>query len=218
MSPRRAKVSPRRPKMSPRSSKMSSGRSREASGSDFVRISEEFTSNARRPRRSQLKPPGAGRVAAAQGHKRSYGLAVSILGRLSPLSPCCCSLSCRSCSCCSCCSFCPRLACNACTPSSLTRFPFHDSQVSPFRYLFSNLSIFTKNATLPHENIDFRGPGGSKTEPKWHPKCFENRAFAREASGRGSGTPFGGPKTLPRGSRERRESPRSAPGGPKCQK
>ena len=118
--------------MNPRSSKMTSGRSREASGSDFVRISEEFTSNARRPRRSQLKPPGAGRVAAAQGHKRSYGLAVSILGRLSPLSPCCCSLSCRSCSCCSCCSFCPRLACNACTPSSLTRFPFHDSQVFGF--------------------------------------------------------------------------------------
>ena len=100
----------------------------------FVRISEEFSSNARRPRRSQLKPPGAGRVAAAQGHKRSYGLAVSILGRLSPLSPCCCSLSCRSCSCCSCCSFCPRLACNACTPSSLTRFPFHDSQVSCWSY------------------------------------------------------------------------------------
>ena len=158
MSPRRPKTSPRRPKMSPRRPKMSSGRSREASGSDFVRISEEFTSNARRPRRSQLKPPGAGRVAAAQGHKRSYGLAVSILGRLSPLSPCCCSMSCRSCSCCSCCSFCPRLACNACTPSSLTRFPFHDSQVSVFRCLFPNLAIFTKNVTLLHENLDFRGP------------------------------------------------------------
>ena len=109
--------------------KMSSGRSREASGSDFVRISEEFTSNARRPRRSQLKPPGAGRVAAAQGHKRSYGLAVSILGRLSPLSPCFCSLSCRSCSCCSCRSLCSRLTCIACTLSGLSRFPFHDSQV-----------------------------------------------------------------------------------------
>ena len=149
---------------------MSSGRSREASGSDFVRISEEFTSNAMRPRRSQLKPPGAGRAAAAQGHKRSYGLAVSILGRLSPLSPCCCSLSCRSCSCCSCCSFCPRLACNACTPSSLTRFPFHDSQVSLFRCLFSNLSIFLKNATVPHENTDFQGFGGPKMMPKWTPK------------------------------------------------
>ena len=129
MSPRRPQMTPRRGNMSPRRARVSSGRSREASGSDFVRISEEFTSNAMRPRRSQLKPPGAGRVAAAQGHKRSYGLAVSILGRLSPLSPCCCSMSCRSCSCCSCCSFCPRLACNACTPSSLTRFPFHDSQV-----------------------------------------------------------------------------------------
>ena len=142
MSSRRAKMSPRKPKMNPRSSKMSSGRSREASGSDFVWISEEFTSNARRPRRSQLKPPGAGRVAAAQGHKRSYGLAVSILGRLSPLSPCCCSLSCRSCSCCSCCSFCPRLACNACTPSSLTRFPFHDSQVSFFWVFFRTSRFF----------------------------------------------------------------------------
>ena len=156
-------MSPRRPKMSPRSSKMSSGRSREASGSDFVRISEEFTSNARRPRRSHLKPPGAGRVAAAQGHKRSYGLAVSILGRLSPLSPCCCSLSCRSCSCCSCCSFCPRLACNACTPSSLTRFPFHDSQVSVwgvFGDVFFEPRDYLKNATLPHENLDFQGSGG----------------------------------------------------------
>ena len=197
---------------------MSSGRSREASGSDFVRISDEFTSNARRPRRSQLKPPGAGRVAAAQGHTRSYGLAVSILGRLSPLSPCCCSLSCRSCCCCSCCSFCPRLACNACTPSSLTRFPFHDSQVSVlghFWVFFFEPRDYLKNATLPHENIDFRGPGGPNIEPRWLPKCFENRAFAPEASGRASGSRFGGPKRLPRGSRERRESPRSAPGGPK---
>ena len=81
--------------------------------------------------RDALPPqtPGVGREAAEQGRRRSYGLAVSILGRLSPLSPCCCSMSCRSCSCCSCCSFCPRLACNACTPSSLTRFPFHDRQV-----------------------------------------------------------------------------------------
>ena len=97
--------------------------------------------------RDALPPqtPGVGREAAEQGRRRSYGLAVSILGRLSPLSPCCCSMSCRSYCCCSCCSFCPRLACNACTPSSLTRFPFHDSQVSVlgcFSFLFSNLAIF----------------------------------------------------------------------------
>ena len=81
--------------------------------------------------RDALPPqtPGVGREAAEQGRRRSYGLAVSILGRLSPLSPCCCSLSCRSCSCCSCCSLCSRLACIACTLSGLSRFPFHDSQV-----------------------------------------------------------------------------------------
>ena len=56
--PQEGQNEPRRPKMSPRSSKMTSGRSREASGSDFVRISEEFTGNAMRPRRSHLKPPG----------------------------------------------------------------------------------------------------------------------------------------------------------------
>ena len=140
------------------------------SGSDFVRISKEFYKQ--RDATETLPPQTArrGRVAAPQGHKRSYGLAVSILGRLSPLSPCCCSMSCRSCSCCSCCSFCSRLACNACTPSSLTRFPFHDSQVSPFRCALPNRSIFSKNATFPHENTDFRGPGGSKMEPKRTPE------------------------------------------------
>ena len=82
--------------------------------------------------RDALPPqtPGVGREAAEQGRRRSYGLAVSILGRLSPLSPCFCSLSCRSCSCCSCRSLCSRLTCIACTLSGLSRFPFHDSQVS----------------------------------------------------------------------------------------
>ena len=81
--------------------------------------------------RDALPPqtPGVGREAAEQGRRRSYGLAVAILGRLSPLSPCFCSLSCRSCSCCSCRSLCSRLTCIACTLSGLSRFPFHDSQV-----------------------------------------------------------------------------------------
>ena len=81
--------------------------------------------------RDALPPqtPGVGREAAEQGRRRSYGLAVSILGRLSPLSPCFCSLSCRSCSCCSCLSLCSRLPCIASTLSGLSRFPFHDSQV-----------------------------------------------------------------------------------------
>ena len=97
--------------------------------------------------RDALPPqtPGVGREAAEQGRRRSYGLAVSILGRLSPLSPCFCSLSCRSCSCCSCRSLCSRLTCIACTLSGLSRFPFHDSQVSfwgCFRCFFSNLAIF----------------------------------------------------------------------------
>ena len=152
--PRIPQMTPRRGKMSPRRARVSSGRSREASGSDFVRISEEFTSNARRPRRSQLKPPGAGRVAAAQGHKRSYGLAVSILGRLSPLSPCCCSLSCRSCSCCSCRSLCSRLSCIACTLSGFSRFPFHDNQVSVFTCVVRT-SRFSRNEIFPYEDNDF---------------------------------------------------------------
>ena len=82
--------------------------------------------------RDALPPqsPGVGREAAEQGRRRSYGLAVSILGSLSPLSPCFCSLSCRSCSCCSCRSLCSRLTCIACTLCGLSRFPFHDSQVS----------------------------------------------------------------------------------------
>ena len=82
--------------------------------------------------RDALPPqnPGVGREAAEQGRRRSYGLAVSILGRLSPLSPCFCSLSCRSCSCCSCRSLCSRLTCIACTLSGFSRFPFHDSQVT----------------------------------------------------------------------------------------
>ena len=70
-----------------------------------------------------------GRAAAERGHTRSYGLAVSIVGGLLPLSPCSSSWFSRSCSRCSCCSCCSRLACNACTLSRLPRFPFHDSQV-----------------------------------------------------------------------------------------
>ena len=53
------------------------------------------------------------RAAGELGHKRSYGLAVSILGRLSPLSPCSSMWFWRSVSCCSSCSRCSRLACNA---------------------------------------------------------------------------------------------------------
>ena len=83
-----------------------------------------------------------GRAAPEQGLTLSYSLVVSILGRLSRLSSCCCSLSsrpcsccsccarCSPCSCCSCCDRCSRLACVACTLSSLSRFPLHDSQVS----------------------------------------------------------------------------------------
>ena len=99
----------------------------------------------------------------------------------------------------------------------LSRFPFHDSQVSVlgvFLVAFSDLAIFLFFATLPHENLDFRGPGGPKMEPKWAPKRFENQAFAREASGRASGSDFGGPKGLPRGSRERPGSAGRAPGAP----
>ena len=66
MSPRRPQMTPRRVKMSPRRAKVSSGRSREASGSDLERISEAFSSNALRPRRSQLKPPARARSARAR--------------------------------------------------------------------------------------------------------------------------------------------------------
>ena len=51
-------------------------------------------------------------------------------------------------------------------------------------------------------------------EPKWIPKGLQNRAPAREASGRASGSHFGGPKGLPRGSLERPRSAGGAPGAP----
>ena len=62
MSPR----SPRRAKASPRRAKGSSGRSRKPPGSDLGRISEAFSSNAMRPRRSQLKSPARARSARAR--------------------------------------------------------------------------------------------------------------------------------------------------------
>ena len=80
------------------------------------------------PAQTARRRPRSGRA----GHRRSSLLAVSILARLSPLSRCCSSLSCRSRSCPSCCSRCSCFACIACTLSSLSRFPFHDSQVSLF--------------------------------------------------------------------------------------
>ena len=52
--------------MNPKRAKVSSGRSREASGSDLGRISEAFSSNATRPRRSQLKSPARARSARAR--------------------------------------------------------------------------------------------------------------------------------------------------------
>ena len=66
MSPRRPQMTPRRVKMSPRRAKVSSGRSREASGSDSGTISEACSSNATRPRRSQLKSPARARSARAR--------------------------------------------------------------------------------------------------------------------------------------------------------
>ena len=108
--------------------------------------------------RDALPPqtPGVGREAAEQGRRRSYGLAVSILGRLSPLSPCFCSLSCRSCSCCSCRSLCSRLTCIACTLSGLSRFPFHDSQVEiPLNGLAPyDRNCVTGSADLLREALD----------------------------------------------------------------
>ena len=140
VSPRRPKMSPRRPQTSPRRPKRGPKRVRgpilDPPDVVFGRFPLDFHRFHARPAqergdRDALPPqtPGVGREAAEQGRRRSYGLAVSILGRLSPLSPCFCSLSCRSCSCCSCRSLCSRLACIACTLSGLSRFPFHDSQV-----------------------------------------------------------------------------------------
>ena len=109
--------------------------------------------------------------------------------------------------------------------SLLTRFPFLDSQVSVLRcfsMFFRTPSIFQKMQHLPHENLVFCGPGGPKMAPKWLPKCFENQALVREASGRASGSDLGrfleaqeAPQRLPRGSQERPGSARRAPGGSK---
>ena len=61
--PRRVKMSPRRPNMSHRRAKVSSGR---LPGAFLARISDAFPSNARRPRRSLLKPPARARSARAR--------------------------------------------------------------------------------------------------------------------------------------------------------
>ena len=84
------------------------------------------------------------RAAREQGTTRSFRLAVSRLGMLSPLSLCCSSGCWRSCSCISR-PLSPlglRLSCL--TLSSLSRFPLHDSQVSVFGCSFSNLAISRK--------------------------------------------------------------------------
>ena len=60
---RRLKMSPRRAKRSPRRAKVSSGR---LPGAFLARISDAFPSNARRPRRSLLKPPARARSARAR--------------------------------------------------------------------------------------------------------------------------------------------------------
>ena len=76
----------------------------------------------------------------------------------------------------------------------------------------------------PYENLVFGGPGGPKMEPKWLPKCFENQAPVREASGRASESDLEGflkrqeaPQRLRRAAQERQESPRRVkmrPGDP----
>ena len=99
--------------------------------SSFHTRSPNFLSQFSKDPPEALPTPIAlrGRAAAERVHTRSYGLAVSIVGGLLPLSPCSSSWLSRSCSRCSCCSCCSRHACNACTLSRLSRFPFHDSQV-----------------------------------------------------------------------------------------
>ena len=75
-------MSPRRPKMTAQNEPQE-GQSelREASGSDLGRISEAFTSNAMRPRRSQLKSPARARSARA---RLQAGAAARIFSQPSP--------------------------------------------------------------------------------------------------------------------------------------
>ena len=119
----------------------------EASGSVLGRISDAFPSNARRPRRSLLKPPARARSARARlqagaaARMRTHGCA-SWCFALLLLAVACARLLVFS------------VACDACgsrfsraSRSSIARFPFLVS--------FSSLSIFRKMPHPPHENLVF---------------------------------------------------------------
>ena len=148
------------------------------------------------------------RAAGELGHKRSYGLAVSTLARLSPLSPCSSMWFWRSLSCCSSCSRCSRLACNT-------------SRSSVSRASRSMIARFSQNSAPVCMPVGFsqkrvpqcrlpsgRPPGshlgailGAILAPFWDPR-------------RAPGAP-GEPKEAPNEPQETQNDPQEGPGGQK---
>ena len=93
----------------------------------------------------------------------------------------------------------------------------------PFLGCFSEPLVFSKNDTPSTRKPRFLRSGGSqngaKMTPKLEPKWSQNQAPVRGASGRASGSDFGGSWRIQEGPQRLPKSapgaPRSAPGGPK---
>ena len=201
----------------------------EASGSVLGRISDAFPSNARRPRRSLLKPPARARSARA---RLQAGAAARMFSQPSPgssqkapkkthekltavprgavpcfFSPLLVLVSSSS----------PSLAMLAALASHALPVP----SIARFRFLgvFCQPLDFSKNATLSMRKPCFLISGGSQNGAKMAPKMLRK---IKLRCGGPPGEPqgailevFGGPKRLPKGSRDRPGSARRAPGGSK---
>ena len=90
-------------------------------------------------------------------------------------------------------------------------------EIAPISAMFSNPSIFRKMQHTPHENLVFEVRG----VPKWSQHDPQNASKIKLRCGGPPGEPpgailegFGGPKRLPRGSRELPGDAGRAPGAP----
>ena len=225
MTPRRPQMTPRRAKRSPRRAKVSSGRLPGAFWEGFPTHFQATRGDRDAPYSNRRR----GRVAPEQGYRLALGLACfrslprhrarELRKRRTRNSRLClvvlCLASSRRCLCSS-----PRLLRRLrCLRLSLfTRFPFLDSQVSVFRCFFEPPRFFENCNTLHTKTLFFEVRGVQK----WSQNDPQNASKIELQCGGPPGEPpgailevFGGPKRLPRGSRERPGSAPGAPGGPK---
>ena len=124
----------------------SARRARAAGEQGHKRFTRYYTSIDTLPAQTARRARAAGEL----GHMRSYGLAVSILARLSPLSPCSSMWFWRSLSCCSSCSRCSRLACNA-RRSSVSRAS--RSMIARFIFGAKKHGIYSVLATFGEKRV-----------------------------------------------------------------